>query len=153
MGNVPLMRTLSTSSINWTWPQHALEVWTLQISDSLLSPLRDKRQLCSNKKRSPLCLQRFQLIPADCALQRPQGTDFQTTASRSRSSGLSNVTTSPSTVFLRWVCPRPQTVHFSTALVLAVQHCASSPCIPLSAQPPTWRKLGSTGFLADFIMR
>lgn len=108
MGNVPLMRTLSTSSINWMWC-----AWgsTLQISDLLLSSLRDKQQLCSNKKRSPRCLQRFRLIPADCALQHPQGTDFQTAASRSR--------------FLRWVHPRPQTVHFSTGLVLSVQHCTS----------------------------
>lgn len=108
MGNVPLMRALSTSSINWTWPQHALDVWLCRFLIRCCRRCAISGNLCSNKKRSPLCLQRFQLIPADCALQRPQGTDFQTAASRSRSTGLSNVTASSSAVFLRWVRPRPR---------------------------------------------
>lgn len=130
---------------------------TWRISESSLSLLRDEQQLCSNKKRSPLCLQRFQLILADCALQRPQGTDFQTAASRLRSTALSNVTTSSSTVFLRWVRPRLLTVHFSTGLYFSYWFSVGSTIQVLlyylyrrNHQPDAG--LESTGFVTDFLM-
>lgn len=140
MGNVPLMRTLSTSSINWMWPQHALEVWPC---------------------RFPICCCRRCAISSNYVAIRSVHLGAFRGFDSSRQIVLSNI--------LRELTSKQQhqgrgsSVGFTLGLKRFISRLdwfsacnivlLRSPFIPLSAQPPTWRKLGSTGFLTDFIMR